>query len=49
MTAPVFTNFLCASRNSDASMFQPGVFALGKKYSTRVFPAKSANDLVWPS
>ncbi|HEY5161554.1 MAG TPA: hypothetical protein VII81_00960, partial [Terriglobales bacterium] len=49
ITAPLFSNFLCASRNSDASMFQPGVLALGKKYRTRVLPRKSFNDLGFPS
>ncbi len=31
IAAPALSNFAFASRNSDASVIQPGVFALGKK------------------
>src|SRR5208337_1937724 len=37
-TAPAFCILLYASRNPHASMVQPGVSALGKKYTTTFFP-----------
>jgi hypothetical protein len=37
-TAPAFCILLYASRNPHASMVHPGVLALGKKYTTTVFP-----------
>jgi hypothetical protein len=48
MTAPVFCNFLYASRNPLASMVQPGVSAFGKKNRTIVLPLKSFNDTFFP-
>src|ERR1700752_2463183 len=48
MTAPVFCNFLYASRNPLASMVQPGVSALGKKNSTTVLPRKSFKETFPP-
>ncbi|HVH60238.1 MAG TPA: hypothetical protein VM709_07885, partial [Candidatus Sulfotelmatobacter sp.] len=40
------SNFLFASRNSDASTVQPEVLALGKKNSTTRFPRKSLSETV---
>jgi hypothetical protein len=37
-----------ASRNSDASVVQPGVLALGKKNNTTRFPLKSPSDTSAP-
>src|ERR1700680_453706 len=42
-------NFFIASRNSDASLVQPGVLAFGKKYRRRFCLRKSASDTVRPS
>src|ERR1700730_2688648 len=42
-------NFFIASRNSDASLVQPGVLAFGKKYRRRFCSRKSASDTVRPS
>ena len=39
---------LFASRNSDASVVQPGVFALGKKNITTRLPLKSFSDSSFP-
>jgi len=41
-----FSNFFFASRNSDASMIQPEVLALGKKKSRTRFRLKSLSETV---
>src|SRR5437870_2547430 len=48
ITAPAFCRFLYASRNSDASMVQPGVSALGKKNKTTLLPRKSFSETFLP-
>jgi hypothetical protein len=49
MVVPSFSNFVFASRNSDASVVQPGVSALTKKYSRMFFPRKSESETIFPS
>jgi hypothetical protein len=43
-----WSNFFFASRNSDASTVQPGVFAFGKKKSSTRRPLKSLSESCLP-
>src|ERR1700676_4456295 len=49
MATPAFSNFDFASRNSDASMVQPGVLAFGKKKRKTRLPWKSSSAMSLPS
>src|SRR5258707_834466 len=49
MATPRWSNCFFASRNSDASMVQPGVLALGNKKRRTRWPAKSFSAISRPS